>query len=75
MFGTPTTSLAGGDGRDMTRDIDRNIARALRMPDGKSLLVAGHEGTGVGMWVKALSGRTEPPESPCAFSARISAIE
>ena len=41
------TSATGGDGQDATRAIDRNILRAIWMPDGKSLLVGGHDGTGM----------------------------
>ncbi len=47
---------AGGDGADQTRAIDRNIARAIWMPDGKSLLVGGHDGTGLSLWIQPLSG-------------------
>lgn len=50
------TSVAGGDGQDATRAIDRNILRAIWMPDGKSLLVGGHDGTQVSLWLQPLSG-------------------
>jgi len=39
------TSVAGGNGVDLTREIDRNLQRAIWMPDGQSLLVGGHDGT------------------------------
>jgi dipeptidyl aminopeptidase/acylaminoacyl peptidase len=50
------TAAAGGDGQDATRAIDRNILRAIWMPDGKSLLVGGHDGTQVSLWLQPLSG-------------------
>jgi dipeptidyl aminopeptidase/acylaminoacyl peptidase len=51
------TSAAGGDGIDLTRDIDRNLQRAIWMPDGQSLLVGGHDGTQVSMWLQPLKGK------------------
>jgi len=50
------TSVTGGDGQDATRAIDRNILRAIWMPDGKSLLVGGHDGTQVGLWMQPIGG-------------------
>lgn len=50
------TSAAGGDGQDATRAIDRNILRAIWMPDGKSLLVGGHDGAQVGLWLQPVGG-------------------
>jgi dipeptidyl aminopeptidase/acylaminoacyl peptidase len=47
---------AGGEGTDATRGIDRNIARAIWMPDGKSLLVGANDGTSTGLWVQPLDG-------------------
>jgi len=47
---------AGGDGADATRGIDRNILRAIWMPDAKSLLVGGHDGTNVSLWLQPVSG-------------------
>ena len=48
--------LTGGDGVDVTRSIDRNILRAIWMPDGKSLLVGGHDGTQTALWLQPLGG-------------------
>ena len=48
------TSASGGEGQDATRAIDRNILRAIWMPDGKSLLVGGHDGTQVALWLQPL---------------------
>jgi dipeptidyl aminopeptidase/acylaminoacyl peptidase len=50
------TSATGGDGQDATRAIDRNILRAIWMPDGTSLLVGGHDGTQVGLWLQMIDG-------------------
>lgn len=33
--------VSGGDGQNVTREIDRNISRAIWMPEGRSLLVGG----------------------------------
>ncbi len=48
---------SGGDGMDVTRAIDRDVERAIWMPDGKSLLVGGHDGTGVSLWLQPLDGQ------------------
>lgn len=50
------TAASGGDEQDVTRAIDRNILRAIWMPDGKSLLVGGHDGTQVALWLQSLGG-------------------
>ncbi|MGH9864460.1 MAG: TolB family protein, partial [Candidatus Acidiferrales bacterium] len=54
IYVAPTS---GGDGTDITRAIDRDIERAIWMPDGKSLLVGGHNGTGLSLWLKPLDGQ------------------
>jgi dipeptidyl aminopeptidase/acylaminoacyl peptidase len=51
------TSLAGGDGVDLTREIDRNLERAIWIPDGQSLLVGGNDGTQVALWLQPLKGK------------------
>lgn len=51
------TSAAGGDGVSVTRELDRNLQRAIWMPDGQSLLVGGHDGTQVSMWLQPLHGK------------------
>jgi dipeptidyl aminopeptidase/acylaminoacyl peptidase len=50
------TAPGGGEGVDLTRSIDRNLVRAIWMPDSKSLLVGGHSGTRVSMWIQPLDG-------------------
>jgi dipeptidyl aminopeptidase/acylaminoacyl peptidase len=51
-----TAPASGGDGRSLTRAIDRNLMRALWMPGGKSLLVGGNDATTVGLWIQPLDG-------------------
>jgi dipeptidyl aminopeptidase/acylaminoacyl peptidase len=46
----------GGKGQSLTRALDRHLCRAIWMPDGKSLLVGGHDGTRVSMWLQPLDG-------------------
>jgi dipeptidyl aminopeptidase/acylaminoacyl peptidase len=48
--------VTGGDGVDLTRSIDRNLVRSIWMPDGKTLLVGGHDGTRVSLWLQPLEG-------------------
>ncbi len=45
-----------GEGVDVTRGIDRNIQRAIWMPDGKSLLVGANDRTTVSLWLQPLEG-------------------
>ena len=52
-----TSAAGGGNGVDLTRDIDRTMARAIWMPGGESLLVGGHDGTQVAMWLQPLKGK------------------
>jgi dipeptidyl aminopeptidase/acylaminoacyl peptidase len=47
---------AGGEGTDVTRALDRNVRRAIWMPDGKSLLVSGNDGTRTAIWIQPLDG-------------------
>jgi dipeptidyl aminopeptidase/acylaminoacyl peptidase len=47
---------AGGAGRSITRAIDRNIARSIWMPDGRSLLIGANDGTRVSLWLQPLDG-------------------
>ncbi|HUN28818.1 MAG TPA: S9 family peptidase [Alphaproteobacteria bacterium] len=52
------TASAGGDGTDVTSSvIDTNVTRAIWMPDSRSLLIAGHEGTDAALWLKPLDGK------------------
>ncbi|BDC51886.1 peptidase [Bryobacterales bacterium F-183] len=46
----------GGDAVSITRGLDRNIVRAIWMPDGKSLLVGGNDHTSTGLWLQPVTG-------------------
>jgi len=50
------TPASGGDGTDQTRAVDRSLVRAVWMPDGKSLLLGGHDGTSTALWLLPLGG-------------------
>lgn len=55
----PAASTAGGGGRGgggLTGPIDRGIARALWMPDSKSLIVGGNDTVRVSLWQQPLDG-------------------
>ncbi len=54
IFVTP--SFTGGEGTDLTRSLDRNVQVAIWMPDGKSLLVSGNDGTRTVIWIQPLDG-------------------
>jgi dipeptidyl aminopeptidase/acylaminoacyl peptidase len=47
---------SGGEGRSLTRALDRNAARSIWMEGGKSLLVGANDGTSVGLWIQPLDG-------------------
>ena len=49
-------SSTGGEGTDLTRALDRNVQCAIWMPDGKSLLVSGDDGTRRAIWIQPLGG-------------------
>jgi Tol biopolymer transport system component len=44
--------VSGGEGTNLTRVIDRNLVQAIWMPDGKGILVGGHDGTRVSLSVR-----------------------
>ncbi len=46
----------GGPAKNLTQPIDRGIARATWMPDGKSLLVGGNDTERVSIWVQPIDG-------------------
>src|SRR5205085_9557621 len=47
---------SGGEGKSVTRSLDRNLFGAQWMNDGKSLLVAGNDRTSVGAWIVSTDG-------------------
>jgi len=48
--------VSGGEGREVTTKIDRNVFRAVWMPDGKSFLTGAHDGTSTSYWLVSLDG-------------------
>src|SRR5271163_858696 len=50
------TSSASGEGTDVSSRLDRNVQRAIWMPDGRSLLLGGHDGTRTSIWIQSLDG-------------------
>ena len=47
---------AGGAGREVSTNIDRNLVRAIWLPDGKSLLTGAHDKTSTGYWLQPIDG-------------------
>lgn len=47
---------AGGEGKDLTPTLDRDVYRAIWLPDGKSLLLGGLDGNRTSLWVQPLRG-------------------
>lgn len=54
---------SGGAGTAVTAGIDRNIARALWMPDGTSLLVGANDARQVALWIQPLGGAARRVET------------
>jgi dipeptidyl aminopeptidase/acylaminoacyl peptidase len=48
--------VSGGTTRNLTQAIDRGMARALWMPDGKALLVGANDTVRVSLWLQPLQG-------------------
>jgi len=46
----------GGEGKNLTRSLDRDVWKSIWMPDGKSLLVVANDGTRVSAWLQPLDG-------------------
>ena len=46
----------GENARNLTQAIDRNLARALWLPDSKSFIVGGNDSERVSLWVQPLEG-------------------
>jgi dipeptidyl aminopeptidase/acylaminoacyl peptidase len=49
-------AATGGTGTSLTRALDRNIAWSSWLPDSKAVLVGGHDGTRVSLWLMTLEG-------------------
>ncbi len=50
------TTSANGEGKNLTAPIDRDIYRAIWMPDGKSILVGGHDDHRTSLWIQPTEG-------------------
>jgi dipeptidyl aminopeptidase/acylaminoacyl peptidase len=48
--------VTGGEGRCITTALDREMSRAFWMPDGKTLLVGGHDDNRVSLWLQPMNG-------------------
>jgi folate-binding protein YgfZ len=48
--------LAGGNGRNLTRKLDRAFYQAFWMPDSKAVLCGGNDGNRASMWMQPLDG-------------------
>lgn len=48
-----------GETASITRALDRNVQRAIWMPDGRSLLVSANDGTTTGLWIQPLDGKAQ----------------
>jgi dipeptidyl aminopeptidase/acylaminoacyl peptidase len=46
----------GGNGKEVTAALDRNVYRSIWLPDGKSFLTAGHDGTTTAYWIVPADG-------------------
>jgi dipeptidyl aminopeptidase/acylaminoacyl peptidase len=50
---------SGGKGKNLTQTLDRNFCQSLWMPDGKTILTGGHDGTRVVLWLVPLEGQAK----------------
>jgi dipeptidyl aminopeptidase/acylaminoacyl peptidase len=50
---------SGGEGACLTRAVDRCLFRSIWMPDGKSILVGGNDGTRVSLWLQPAEGTAQ----------------
>lgn len=52
------TNTAGGEGKPISTQLNRDLYLSAWMPDGKSLLVGGHNDNKTSMWNMSLDGKT-----------------
>lgn len=48
--------VTGGEDKDLTQSLDRDVWKSIWMPDSKSLLVVANDGTRVSAWLQPLAG-------------------
>ncbi len=53
---TNATSGAASPGHCVTTALDRNVFRSMWLPDGKSFITGGNDGTRVSLWLQPLEG-------------------
>ena len=51
-----TTNKDGGEGKNIAAKLDRDLYRTIWMPDGKSLLVGGHDDNKTSLWIQNVDG-------------------
>jgi dipeptidyl aminopeptidase/acylaminoacyl peptidase len=60
---------AGGNGRSLTRTLDRNFTNSHWMPDSRSLIIRANDGTSAGIWIQPLDGPARRLETGSAVPA------
>jgi dipeptidyl aminopeptidase/acylaminoacyl peptidase len=50
------TNATGGAGSCVTTSLDRHVFRSMWMPDGKSFITGGDDGTRVSLWLQPIDG-------------------
>ena len=50
------TTASGGEGKNLTSALDRDIYRAIWMPDSKNLLIGGHDDNRTSLWIQPVDG-------------------
>lgn len=50
-----TTNL-GGEGQNIATKLDRDLYRAIWMPDNKNILVGGHDDNKTSLWIQSIKG-------------------
>src|SRR5882724_4568672 len=58
----------GGESASVTRTLDRNVQRAIWMPDSRSLLVSANDGTTTGIWIQPLDGKARRIDTGAAVA-------
>jgi len=46
----------GGEGKEVTGSLDRNLYRSIWLPDGRSFLTGAHDATSVSYWIQPADG-------------------
>src|SRR5262249_39686582 len=69
------TDLGSKAGRCVTAGLDRNVVWSTWMPDGKSLLVGGHDHTRVSLWQQPLDGPARKLALGCVLPAQAFGID